>query len=106
MHAASANIHATTAAAAAATPCVGPCHVMCDQEVLSSPAVAPVTTKLECAKLADGAAALLLVPASKATGNSRGAVLVLPCRLTRRAPVSCSNILAAVSLQHVAGAYY
>lgn len=45
------------------------------QEVLSSAQVAPVTTKLECAKLADGAAALVLVPAAAvgSSGSSRGA---------------------------------
>jgi hypothetical protein len=44
------------------------------QEVLASEAVAPVTTKLECAKLADGAACLLLVPAESqhTSNNSRG----------------------------------
>jgi hypothetical protein len=31
------------------------------QEVLASPSVAPVTTRLECAKLADGGAAALVV---------------------------------------------
>jgi hypothetical protein len=44
------------------------------QEVLASAPVAPVTTKLECAKLADGAAALVLVPADAARDNSRGAL--------------------------------
>lgn len=51
------------------------------QEVLASPSVAPVTTKLECAKLADGAAALVLVPADTAaaaagtdSSSSRGGV--------------------------------
>jgi hypothetical protein len=47
------------------------------QEVLASEAVALVTTKLECAKLADGAACLLLVPAEPhhAIVNSRGGCL-------------------------------
>lgn len=43
------------------------------QEVLSAAPVAPVTTKLECAKLADGAAAVVLVPAgSEHDSSSRG----------------------------------
>jgi hypothetical protein len=54
-----------------------PCllHNIVLQEVLASQPVAPVTTKLECAKLADGAACLLLVPgqAHQAAINSRGA---------------------------------
>jgi hypothetical protein len=77
------------------TSCASPCHkciqssviavfagktkscrvaVCSPQEVLASAPVAPVTTKLECAKLADGAAALVLVPATAAAGSqhSRG----------------------------------
>jgi hypothetical protein len=40
------------------------------QEVLASEPVAPVTTKLECAKLADGAACLVLVPGESQHANS------------------------------------
>eukprot|EP00775_Hariotina_reticulata_P012329 gene12329-12464_t len=52
------------------------------QEVLTSAAVAPVTTKLECAKLANGAAALLVMSASAeaaatSAGGSARAVAVL-----------------------------
>lgn len=43
------------------------------QEVLSAAAVAPATTKLECAKLADGAAAVVIVPAGSQSDSSRGA---------------------------------
>eukprot|EP00879_Flechtneria_rotunda_P019422 GHRR01020400.1.p1 GENE.GHRR01020400.1~~GHRR01020400.1.p1 ORF type:complete len:370 (+),score=157.86 GHRR01020400.1:381-1490(+) len=46
------------------------------QEVLASARVAPVTTKLECAKLADGAAALVLVPAGAAADNHRAVSIV------------------------------
>jgi hypothetical protein len=53
--------------------CCVPCSLWL-QEVLGSAPVAPVTTKLECAKLADGAAALVLVPAAAARDNSRGAL--------------------------------
>lgn len=58
---------------------LGPAHCHLLQEVLSSAQVAPVTTKLECAKLADGAAALVLVPAAAvdSSGSSRGVCDVL-----------------------------
>lgn len=54
------------------------CTLLCyitQQEVLASEPVAPVTTKLECAKLADGAACLLLVPGEHphaSSSSSRG----------------------------------
>jgi hypothetical protein len=60
------------------------CRCCCNvQEVLASPQVAPVTTKLECAKLADGAAALLLVPAAAAGSDHRGIAtgLVIPDKM-------------------------
>ncbi|KAF6264331.1 putative nonspecific lipid-transfer protein [Scenedesmus sp. NREL 46B-D3] len=48
------------------------------QEVLASEPVAPMTTKLECAKLADGAACLVLVPGdSQHAGDISRAVAVV-----------------------------
>lgn len=65
------------------------------QDVLSSAQVAPVTTKLECAKLADGAAALVLVPAgSSARNNSRGrppGPPALPCMHREVSPAHISK---------------
>eukprot|EP00878_Enallax_costatus_P005466 GHUV01005737.1.p1 GENE.GHUV01005737.1~~GHUV01005737.1.p1 ORF type:complete len:517 (+),score=149.24 GHUV01005737.1:195-1553(+) len=46
------------------------------QEVLSAAPVAPVTTKLECAKLADGAAAVVVVPAGSQYDSSKGVAMV------------------------------